>query len=153
MGLVIILALGLYLAIAIGVIAWAVSHAKKNGKSAARWGWGAALGMYLLVFWDWLPTVAAHKYYCSTEAGFWVYKTPEQWKAENLNMRVLEYGESKSDDFSMERTEVGGNKTSFSTRATSYIQYTEILNPILLITKNRKLEEVLIDKKQKAILL
>jgi hypothetical protein len=68
-------------------------------------------------------------------------------------MRVLEYGESKSDDFSMERTEVGGNKTSFSTRATSNIQYTEILNPVLLITKNRRLEEVLIDKKQKAILL
>jgi hypothetical protein len=83
MGLVIILALGLYLAIAMGVIAWAVSYAKKNGKSAKRWGWGAALGMYLLVFWDWIPTVVAHKYYCATEAGFWVYKTPEQWKQEN----------------------------------------------------------------------
>jgi hypothetical protein len=83
MGLVIILALGLYLAIAIGVVLWAISYAKKNGKSAARWGWGAALGMYLLVFWDWLPTVVAHKYYCATEAGFWVYKTPEQWMKEN----------------------------------------------------------------------
>ena len=39
--------------------------------------------MYLLVFWDWLPTIAVHQYYCSTEAGFWVYKTPEQWKKEN----------------------------------------------------------------------
>jgi hypothetical protein len=83
MGLVIILALGLYIAIAMGVIAWAVSYAKKNGKSAKRWGWGAALGMYLLVFWDWIPTVATHQYYCATEAGFWVYKTPEQWKKEN----------------------------------------------------------------------
>lgn len=29
------------------------------------------------------PTVATHQYYCSTEAGFWVYKTPEQWVKEN----------------------------------------------------------------------
>jgi hypothetical protein len=83
MGLVIILALALYIAIAIGVVLWAINYAKKNGKSAARWGWGAALGMYLMVFWDWIPTVVAHKYYCATEAGFWVYKTPEQWKKEN----------------------------------------------------------------------
>ena len=83
MGFVIIMALALYLAIAIGVVLWAISHAKKHGKSAARWGWGAALGMYFLVFWDWIPTVVAHKYYCATEAGFWVYKTPEEWKQEN----------------------------------------------------------------------
>lgn len=83
MGLVIILALMLYLAIAMGVVAWAVSHAKKHGKSAMKWGCTAALVMYLIPFWDWIPTVAAHKYYCATEAGFWVYKTPEQWKVEN----------------------------------------------------------------------
>jgi hypothetical protein len=83
MGLVIILALGLYLAISISVVVWAINYAKKHGKSAKRWGWGAALGMYMLVFWDWIPTVATHQYYCATEAGFWVYKTPEQWKAEN----------------------------------------------------------------------
>jgi hypothetical protein len=83
MGLVVIVALGLYLAISIGVIAWAISYAKKHGKSTKRWGWGVALAMYLLVFWDWIPTVVAHKYYCATEAGFWVYKTPEQWKKEN----------------------------------------------------------------------
>lgn len=39
--------------------------------------------MYLIPFWDWLPTVATHQYYCATEAGFWVYKTPEQWRKEN----------------------------------------------------------------------
>jgi hypothetical protein len=83
MGLVIILALGLYFLIAIGVVAGAVSYAKQQGKSAKRWGAGAALVMFLIPFWDWLPTVAAHKYYCETQAGFWVYKTPEQWKLEN----------------------------------------------------------------------
>ena len=83
MGFVIVVALALYLLISMGVIAWAINYAKKNGKSAKRWGWGAALAMYLLVFWDWIPTVVAHKYYCETQAGFWVYKTPEQWVKEN----------------------------------------------------------------------
>jgi hypothetical protein len=83
MGFVIVIVGALYLLISIGVVVWAVSHARKNGKSAKRWGWGAALVMYLIPFWDWLPTVAVHQYYCATQAGFWVYKTPEQWKAEN----------------------------------------------------------------------
>ena len=82
-GLIVLVVVGLYLLISVGVVRWAISYAKKNGKSVKRWGWGAALGMYLLVFWDWIPTVAAHKHYCATEAGFWVYKTPEQWKKEN----------------------------------------------------------------------
>ena len=68
-------------------------------------------------------------------------------------MRPLEYGESKANDFLMERTEIGGNKTSFSTRATSNIQYTETLNPVLFVINNRKLEEVLFDKQQKTVLV
>lgn len=86
MGFVIVIALGLYVLISIGVVTWASNHAKKQGKSAKRWGWGAALGMYLLVFWDWIPTVAVHQYYCAMESGFWVYKTSEQWKKENLGV-------------------------------------------------------------------
>ena len=83
MGFVIILALWLYLLISLGVVTWAVSHAKKYGKSPKKWGWGAALVMYSIVFWDWIPTVAVHQYYCAKDSGFWVYKTLEQWKAEN----------------------------------------------------------------------
>jgi hypothetical protein len=83
MGFVIVVALGLYLLISIGVVAWAVNHAKRKGKSATRWGWGAVLVMFLIPFWDWLPTLAVHQYYCSAEAGFWVYKTVDQWKTEN----------------------------------------------------------------------
>ncbi len=82
-GLIVFGAMGLYLLLSIGVVVWAVRHARKHGKSTKRWGWGAAFVMYNLVFWDWLPTVAMHKYYCSTQAGFWVYKTLDQWKAEN----------------------------------------------------------------------
>lgn len=83
MGLLYIVAFTVYLAIAIGIVWWVRAHARANGKSSARWGWGAALVMYLIPFWDWIPTVAMHRYYCATEAGFWVYKSPEQWMKEN----------------------------------------------------------------------
>ncbi|MGB5081677.1 MAG: hypothetical protein WBO23_13150, partial [Burkholderiales bacterium] len=83
MGLIVLGAMVLYGLISVVVVLLAIRHAKKNGKSATRWGWGAALVMYLIPFWDWLPTVAMHQYYCATESGYWVYKTLEQWKAEN----------------------------------------------------------------------
>ncbi len=83
MGLVIAGALALYLLITITVVIGVIKYAKKNGKSAKRWGCSAALVMYLIPFWDWIPTVVAHQYYCATEAGFLVYKTVEQWKKEN----------------------------------------------------------------------
>lgn len=82
-GLATLLVIGLYLLISLGVVKWAINYARRNGKNAKRWGWGAAFVMYNLVFWDWIPTVAMHQYYCSTEAGFWVYKTPEEWGREN----------------------------------------------------------------------
>jgi hypothetical protein len=83
MGLVVFGLIGLYLLISVAVVIGAIKYARKHGKSAIRWGWGAALVMYLLVFWDHIPTLIAHKYYCEKEAGFWVYKTLDQWKAEN----------------------------------------------------------------------
>jgi hypothetical protein len=39
--------------------------------------------MYMIPFWDWYPTVRAHKHYCEAEAGLKIYKTPEQWDKEN----------------------------------------------------------------------
>ncbi|HUW25978.1 MAG TPA: hypothetical protein VMW07_05575 [Gallionella sp.] len=83
MGFVIFMVMGLYLLISLGVVAWAVRYAKKNGKSTKRWGLSAALVMFLIPCWDWIPTVVAHKYYCEKEAGFWVYKPLDQWKKEN----------------------------------------------------------------------
>ena len=83
MGLVVFAVMGLYLLVSIGVVKGAIAYAREKGKSARRWGWSAALVMYLIPFWDWIPTVAMHQYYCATEAGFWAYKTPEQWKKEN----------------------------------------------------------------------
>lgn len=83
LGLMVLLALGVYLAFSAGVLAWTVRWARRTGRSPWRWGIAAGLVMYLLVFWDHIPTLLLHKYYCATKAGFWVYKTPEQWKAEN----------------------------------------------------------------------
>lgn len=42
-----------------------------------------ALVIYLPVFWDHIPTLLAHKYYCDKDAGFWAYKSAEQWRVEN----------------------------------------------------------------------
>ena len=83
MGVVIFGALTLYLIISLTVVLLTARAAKKSGKSPWRWGAGAALVMYLLVFWDHIPTVVVQKYYCEKEGGFWVYKTLEQWKREN----------------------------------------------------------------------
>lgn len=83
MGLVIIGVMALYLLISIVAIIGAIKFAKNNGKSAKRWGWSVALVMYLIPFWDWIPTVAVHQYYCAQESGFWIYKTLDQWKKEN----------------------------------------------------------------------
>jgi hypothetical protein len=83
MGFVVVVAMGLYLLISFGVVMWAMNYAKTNEKNTKRWGVGAALVMFLIPFWDWLPTVAMHQYYCAKDSGFWVYKTLDQWKAEN----------------------------------------------------------------------
>ena len=71
---------------------------KSYGFTKARYGkgwvggWLAALVMYNLVFWDWIPVYVMHKYYCSTQAGFWVYKSPEQWIKENPDMVGQKWG-------------------------------------------------------------
>lgn len=83
MGILIFGAVCLYLLLSIGVVIAAVTYAGNRGKSAARWGFGAVLVMYAIPCWDWIPTVVAHRYYCEKEAGFWIYKTPEQWMKEN----------------------------------------------------------------------
>jgi hypothetical protein len=83
LGLVVVFFIGLYLIISLLVIFFSARTARKHGRRGWVWGLVAAFVMYNLVFWDWIPTVAMHKYYCATEAGFWVYKTPEEWAKEN----------------------------------------------------------------------
>ena len=73
----------LYFLISFAIVRVAIGYARKNGKSTKHWGWGAALVMYMIPFWDWIPTVVTHQFYCAKDSGFWVYKTLDQWKAEN----------------------------------------------------------------------
>lgn len=78
--LVLLILIVLVILVAVPLVIW---HAKKRGHNKWAWGIGVFLLIFLPIFWDWIPTLVAHKYYCSTEAGFWVYKTVDQWKAEN----------------------------------------------------------------------
>jgi hypothetical protein len=86
-GLVVLVVMALYLAL----LVWATRYGWRWGIEKKGWAGkkryiGAAIGfliIYLPVFWDWIPTMAVHQYYCRTESGFWVYKTIDQWKKEN----------------------------------------------------------------------
>lgn len=75
------------------VVIWiAVAFAARTGRSKWRWALAGFLLVYLPIFWDWIPTVVAHQYYCAKDSGFWVYKTVDQWKSENPGvMETLVY--------------------------------------------------------------
>ncbi|MDO8843734.1 hypothetical protein [Methylicorpusculum sp.] len=76
----------IYLPISIWVIRKSYRFAKVNYQRGWLGGLVAALIMYNLVFWDLIPTLIMYKYYCDTQAGFFVYKTPNQWKIENPDL-------------------------------------------------------------------
>lgn len=104
-GLMVLLFFAIYLAITIWITRATANWAKRNNRSPWRWGGLAAFAMYNLVFWDFIPTLIAHKYYCATEAGFWVYKTPEQWMQENPGVaETLVATPSKSENLGNELT-------------------------------------------------
>lgn len=72
-----------YLLITLWVIRVSYRFAKRRYQKGWSGGLLAAFIMYNLVFWDWIPVLVMHKYYCATDAGFWVYKTPEEWVKEH----------------------------------------------------------------------
>lgn len=81
-----LLALGIligYIALSVGVVWFFVLRAKRRGISGWKWGLPAGIIMYMIVFWDLIPTLVVKEYYCEKYAGTTVYITPEQWKAEN----------------------------------------------------------------------
>lgn len=87
MGLAYLAAFVVYLIISL-VVVHLVASRGKTWKSRLLLGVIAALVMYNLVFWDYLPTKWVHEYYCKKESGFWVYKTAEQWRKENPDVVV-----------------------------------------------------------------
>ena len=66
------------------LLTWfAVKAARRRSIAGWKWGVPTLLAMFLLVFWDWIPTLLLHRYYCTSEGGYTQYKTLEQWDAEN----------------------------------------------------------------------
>ena len=106
-GLVYLLFFAIYLLISAYVIYRATLYARRKYNKGWVGGWLAAFLMYNLVFWDWLPVYVMHKYYCATEAGFWVYKSPEQWIKENPGMVGQRWGVNE-----LKKSEVVNEKTS-----------------------------------------
>lgn len=135
LGLVVLLFIGAYLLVSALVVWLATRWARKHHRRAWVWGGLGAFAMYNLVFWDWIPTLAMHKYYCATEAGFWVYKTPEQWAKENPGvLETLEpwpvsrtYGKDKV-EFELN----GGTVRQYNDRFGSWSRWTENLNGLLI---------------------
>lgn len=85
-GLIMLLVVGIYLALwaLVTIFSYRISFkATKSKKKSYAIASIFFLVMYLIPFWDLIPTLVMHKYYCSTQAGFWVYKTPEEWSQEN----------------------------------------------------------------------
>jgi hypothetical protein len=105
LGLAFIFVFLIYLLISIGVIAYTVRKAKQRGIAGWKWGVPAGLIMYLLVFWDHIPTLVVRNYYCNKEAGFKIYKTLEQWKKENpgvaerLSYKEISDSKKEGDDY------------------------------------------------------
>jgi hypothetical protein len=152
LGLVVIAFIAAYLVIS-GLVIWlAARWARKHNRKGWVWGGLAALVMYNLVFWDWIPTLVMHRYYCATEAGFWVYKTPGQWAKENPGVletlkpwpRSKIYGDAKmSFEFK------GGTVTQFNDRFGSWSKWSTNLNGLLI----HRLETGIVDVKKKELLV
>lgn len=83
LGLIVLGFLAIYLLVSVFVVRATVHYARRTGRNPRWWGLIACLVMYNLLFWEVLPTVVANEYYCSTTAGFKVYKTVEQWRRDN----------------------------------------------------------------------
>jgi hypothetical protein len=160
-GFIILIVGVIYLAVVVVVTRAAYRWAKGKGLSKTKCRLAAAGGflvVYLPVFWDHIPTVVAHQYYCAKDSGFWVYKTVDQWKAENPRVmeRLLSYNKNPG-GFNVEwpsRHELrddGRNKISTNQVNERFIVVVswQDISDILLITKH---ESVLIDVKTNDVL-
>lgn len=81
--LMVLFAFGVYLLCSLFIIWLARYCAKQLGHRPWIWGWVSALLMYNVVFWDLIPSYVLYHNYQANESGLWVYKTVDQWRAEN----------------------------------------------------------------------
>ena len=152
MGLMVLGFFAVYLALSVWAVKAASGWAKANNKKPWLWGGIAAFVMYNLIFWDLIPTLIAHKYYCETQAGFWVYKTPEQWVKENQKMKEgVEYKEQLTER-KIEKYGTVEKVTALINQRSSIesVGINETMLPLLRIVKG---EDTLTDTKDNFILL
>jgi hypothetical protein len=102
-GLIAIIVVGGLLLLACWVFVWTYRAKRRKGKSekvAFGWAIGAVVLLSLPITWDAIPTWIAFEYYAKKEAEFTVFKTLEQWKAENPGVaETLEpYGRRARDE-------------------------------------------------------
>ncbi|MEW8050229.1 MAG: hypothetical protein AB2809_07615 [Candidatus Thiodiazotropha sp.] len=85
-GLIYLVVMGGHLLLSIWVINLAVKQARKNSKPGWHYGVPAGIAMFLVLYWDLIPTHAVHRCYCLVDGGFTVNKTLDEWKRENLGV-------------------------------------------------------------------
>lgn len=139
----------LYLLISILVVIGVISWAKNNDRSAWKWGWLAAFIMYNLMFWDFIPTLVVHRYYCATEAGFWVYKSPEKWRQENIDVVDILTRQEPAEEYKIESISNGVSTTYAVDQRIRVLNRVTNVTPIL---ETRRKEALLIDSKNNLIL-
>jgi hypothetical protein len=107
-----------------------------KGKSrgiANAWAVGAVLALSLPWTWDAIPTLIAFEYYAHKDAGLTVFKTLEQWKAENPG--VAETLEPYGKDYNDRRTKANELANNRVRRLMNprFAFDEQLLNPILSI--------------------
>lgn len=141
----------LYLLVSLGVVLGTYRIAKRRGvppKRARRAAGIAGLIMYLLLFWDWLPTVVARQYYCKTQGGLVVTKTLDQWKAENPGVAETLTWKAIPDKGDSTYDRATGNQTYFlNERFLWEIRHRDLPLLPVTVTENR-----LIDRKTTEVL-
>lgn len=141
-GLIYIFAFIVYALLTILVSVYAARKARQRGIAGWKWGAPTAFLMYLIVFWDHIPTLVAHKYYCEKEAGFKVYKTLEQWKKDNPGVaETLTYEDEV-------KSSKEGNKVIYYLN--ERFDSVSIRTPVFLSIKQRKYQ--VIDKLKNNVL-
>jgi hypothetical protein len=85
-GLVYVLVLGGHLLLSFWLVKIAMKAAIKTGKPGWYYGLPVGLFMFSLLYWDLIPTLATHRYYCLTEGGFTEYTSLDEWKLENPSL-------------------------------------------------------------------
>jgi hypothetical protein len=132
----------LVFAISIGL---ALRFAKRTGRN--KWVWGAIgfLLVYLPVFWDHIPILVMHEYYCEKEAGFWVYKTLNQWKVENSGVILTPEGRSTN----TQKEEGGYKEIHQLNHRFNWVINLQGVSSILQVSKR---EETLVDTKNNDVL-